>query len=30
MSSFNQKTEEIMVEIKKEVKDSGDGIIDEK
>ena len=30
ISSFNQKAEEIKVEINKEVKDSGDGIIDEK
>jgi hypothetical protein len=30
MSSFNKKMEEVVVEINKEVKDSGDGIIDEK
>jgi len=30
MSSFNQKAEEVKLEVKKEMEDSGAGIIDEK
>ena len=30
MSSFNQKAEEVVIEVKKEVEDSGGGVVDEK
>ena len=30
MSSFNQKVEEVVIEVKKEVEDSGGGVVDEK
>ena len=30
MSSFNQKAEEVVIEVKKELEDSGAGIVDEK
>ena len=30
MSSFNQKAEEVVIEVKKELEDSGGGVVDEK